>query len=49
MRHAFASNYLRNSGHALALQRTLGHTDLSMTKRYVALSNNDLREQHATA
>jgi site-specific recombinase XerD len=49
LRHAFALHYLRNGGHALALQRTLGHTDLTMTKRYVALTQHDLREQHALA
>jgi len=49
LRHAFALQYLRNGGHALALQRTMGHSDLTMTKRYVALTQQDLREQHATA
>ncbi len=49
LRHAFALQFLRNGGHALALQRTLGHTDLSMTKRYVALTEGDLRQQHALA
>jgi len=49
LRHAFALQYLRNGGHALALQRTMGHTDLTMTKRYVALTQQDLREQHVTA
>lgn len=49
LRHAFALEYLRNGGHALALQRTLGHTDLSMTKRYVALTDQDLRMQHEIA
>lgn len=49
LRHIFALQYLRNQGNALTLQRTLGHTDLSMTKRYVALTQEDLREQHAIA
>ncbi|KJS76798.1 MAG: integrase [Desulfotomaculum sp. BICA1-6] len=49
LRHAFALQYLRNGGNALALQRTMGHSDLTMTKRYVALTQQDLREQHATA
>ena len=49
LRHAFALQFLRNGGNALALQRTLGHVDLSMTKRYVALTQQDLREQHALA
>ncbi|NPV90529.1 MAG: site-specific integrase [Firmicutes bacterium] len=49
LRHAFALQFLRNGGHALALQRTLGHTDLTMTKRYVSLTQDDLKEQHALA
>lgn len=49
LRHAFALMYLRNGGHALALQRTLGHVDLTMTKRYVALTQADLRDQHKAA
>lgn len=49
LRHAFALQYLRNGGHALALQRTLGHADLTMTKRYVALTQHDLKDQHAIA
>jgi len=49
LRHTFALTFLRNGGHALALQRMLGHVDLSMTKRYVALTQQDIREQHALA
>lgn len=49
LRHAFALQFLRNGGNALALQRMLGHTDLSMTKRYVALTQQDWRDQHAAA
>lgn len=49
LRHAFALMFLRNGGHALALQRTLGHVDLTMTKRYVALTQEDLRKQHRMA
>lgn len=49
LRHAFALLYLRNGGHAFGLQKTLGHTDISMTKRYVNLSGNDLQEAHRQA
>lgn len=49
LRHAFALMFLRNGGNALALQKTLGHVDLAMTKRYVALTQQDLREQHLLA
>jgi len=49
LRHSFATWFLRNGGNALALQRTLGHSTLEMTKRYVHLSQQDLREQHNLA
>lgn len=49
LRHAFALQFLRGGGNALALQRTLGHVDLSMTKRYVSLTQADIREQHTIA
>lgn len=49
LRHAFALLFLRNGGHALALQKVLGHTDLTMTKRYVALTQGDIKQQHALA
>lgn len=49
LRHAFALMYLRNGGHAFGLQKTLGHTDISMTKRYVNLSGDDLKDSHKVA
>jgi site-specific recombinase XerD len=49
LRHAFSLQFLRNGGNALALQRTLGHSSLTMTRRYVALTQEDLKEQHALA
>lgn len=49
LRHLFALMYLRNGGHAFGLQKMLGHEDISMTKRYVNLTKNDLRETHLTA
>ena len=49
LRHSFALLFLRNGGHAFALQKTLGHTDLNMTKRYVNLSGQDLKETHRLA
>ena len=49
LRHTFAVCYLRRGGNAFGLQRTLGHSTLVMTKRYVALTDRDLREQHKEA
>ncbi|MGG1880623.1 tyrosine-type recombinase/integrase [Paenibacillus cisolokensis] len=49
LRHSYATMFLRGGGSPLALQRGLGHTDLTMTKRYVHLTNNDLKDQHALA
>ncbi|PWK06583.1 tyrosine-type recombinase/integrase [Tumebacillus permanentifrigoris] len=49
LRHSFALMYLRNGGHAFGLQRTMGHTDMNMTKRYVNLTGQDLAKAHQTA
>lgn len=49
LRHVFALQYLRNGGNTLSLQRMMGHSDLTMTKRYVALTQQDLKELHSIA
>lgn len=49
LRHCFALYFLRNGGNVFALQKFLGHIDLTMTKRYVNLVQQDLREQHDLA
>lgn len=49
LRHAFALEFLRNGGNALYLQRIMGHTDLSMTKRYIAATADDIKAAHKTA
>jgi len=48
-RHTFAITYLRNGGDPLSLQRIMGHTSLSVTNGYVAMSRDDLVERHAAA
>lgn len=49
LRHQFSIMYLRNNGNVFALQKTLGHSDLSMTKRYLNITGQDLTEAHKTA
>ncbi|GAE32806.1 tyrosine-type recombinase/integrase [Alkalihalobacillus hemicellulosilyticus] len=49
LRHAFALRFLGGGGHAFALQRILGHTDMSMTRRYIHLTGDDLQETHREA
>ncbi|MCX7829244.1 MAG: tyrosine-type recombinase/integrase [Thermanaerothrix sp.] len=49
LRHAFATMYLRNGGDIHSLRRLLGHATLDMAKRYVHLSQADLREAHSRA
>lgn len=49
LRHAFSIMFLRGKGNAFALQTMLGHVDMTMTKRYVRLTNSDVKEQHSLA
>ncbi|MDI3531377.1 MAG: integrase/recombinase XerD [Candidatus Atribacteria bacterium] len=46
LHHAFALYSLRNGMNVFVLQRILGHTDLTMTKRYLALTQEDLQKEH---
>jgi len=49
LRHCFALYYLRSGGNVFTLQRTMRHSDLNMTKRYLALTTDDLKKQHQLA
>lgn len=45
-RRCFATNYIRQDGNPLKLQRMLGHTTLKMTNDYVKLVTDDLTKEH---
>lgn len=47
LRHTAAIMALRNGGSAFFVQRQLGHTSLSTTRRYVHLAEADLHREHA--
>lgn len=47
LRHTFASHFMMNGGNILALQRILGHSNLTMTMRYAHLAPDHLQEARA--
>lgn len=49
LRHAAALGMLRAGMSAFALRDMLGHADISMTQKYLALTLDDLRREHAGA
>ena len=44
LRHSFAKGWIVNNGNSLKLQKMLGHSTLDMTRKYVNLFNEDLKE-----
>jgi site-specific recombinase XerD len=49
LRHTAAIVFLRNGGDASDLQQMLGHSDLALTRRHVALVGSDLEAKHRQA
>jgi site-specific recombinase XerD len=49
LRRSFAINFLRGGGNLLELQALMGHEDLTVLRRYVALAEMDLAEAHRAA
>lgn len=49
LRHTFAVSFLRSGGNVFELQQLLGHTDLTVSRRYVALAEADLAQAHRAA
>lgn len=46
LRHNFAKGWIKNNGNMFALQKILGHSTLEMTKRYVKLFSDDIKEDY---
>ena len=44
LRHSFARMFIRNGGNAFVLQQMLTHSTLEMTRRYVRLFSDDIRD-----
>jgi site-specific recombinase XerD len=45
-RHTFAVRYLINGGDVFSLQKILGHSSLEMTRKYVNLASDDIKDKH---
>ena len=46
LRHNFAKGWVKNNGNMFALQKVLGHSSLDMTRRYVKLYGEDIKEDY---
>ena len=43
-RHTFAKQWILNGGNVVALQKILGHASLDMTRKYVKLFSEDIKD-----
>ena len=46
LRHNFAKGWIKNNGNIFVLQKILGHSTLDMTRRYVKLFSEDIKEDY---
>lgn len=46
LRHTFAKNYISQGGDCMTLQNILGHSSITMTRRYVNLCTEDLQKNY---
>lgn len=46
LRHTFAYNYIKSGGDVVRLQKILGHNNISITRRYVNLMIEDIKEDY---
>lgn len=44
LRHSFAKGWVQNNGNMFVLQKILGHSSLEMTRKYVRLFSEDIKE-----
>jgi integrase/recombinase XerD len=45
-RHTGALFYVMNGGDPFSLQKILGHSDMSMVRKYIQMTNTDIKKQH---
>lgn len=48
-RHTFATNFIKNGGDVFTLQKIMGHSDLSTTRKYIQLDTDTIQEFHNKA
>jgi integrase/recombinase XerD len=48
LRHTGALLYIMNDGDPFSLQKILGHTDMSMVRKYIQMTESDVKRQHNT-